>query len=888
MMTRHLTGWLGVWSSVLFGVLFVWCPPAIGSTETSKEPVAELSATLRLDPAEVSTGGTGKAIVEVVIPEGFHLWAMDPGPGPEPLTLSLEGPIRPDGPWYGPRPTRVHDVGFGRVLAQYQGRVAFERLFRPAPAALAAQAEGRAPPDLRVRLRGQICTHSVCVAQTLELAAPWTLAQMDAADPVVPTGIPLGSGHPQGRAMETPNGVPSMVGGLDAGPQADPGPSPGATLAPASVEASFVGAKRDGVLAFMRLAFLFGLLALATPCVFPAIPLTVSFFSKYAEERPARSAALAGVYAATMVASFTLTGVLVSLVFGVTRIQSFAAHPVFNLMLGVVLVFFSLNLLGLFEIETPRFLITFANRLETRFGRARNLANNVSGGEKRAGGWHDYLVVAVAAMTATTVFFTCTVAFVGLMLVEAAQGAWFWPTIGMLAFATAFALPFFVLALFPRAASRLRGRGGHWMSATRVTMGFLELAASFKFFSNADLVWALGILSREVVLSVWIAVFVVAALYLLGKVQLASEGGAPVSREAASTTPAPVSVLGVLGGVAAFGTAFYLGLGLYGGRAFGNWIDGWLPPMSASAPIPVPSARDGVAVSPGGGSSTLRWFTSLDEARAVAERDERALFVNYTGYTCTNCRYMESAVFPRPEIARLLERLTLVMLHTDDGSEDNERNRQDQIARFKTIALPLYVVEAPDGRVVDTFPGSTNEPEVFRAFLERALARLGREDHPGTAGADEARLRLPARPLSQQAGGVQAEAVPAGRWALVNFWATYCPPCLTELRSFMAEQGRRFERQGGAFVTVAVEDEEALSDARRFMAEVGVPESSTFWIPVDLDSQDLDPRLGFSGVLPHTVLVSPSGSVVWKHSGALTEAALQDILTAHAEFVAPR
>ncbi|MCB9655002.1 MAG: hypothetical protein H6729_12820, partial [Deltaproteobacteria bacterium] len=152
MMTKHLSGrLLGFGRFALVGFLTVGCPTAQAST-------AELSATLRLDPAEVATEGTGKAVVDVVIPEGFHLWAMEPGPGPEPMTLHLEGPVLPEGPWYGPRPTPAHDVGFDRILERYEGRVSFERLFRPAPSALDAQAKGLALPDVRVRLRGQICT----------------------------------------------------------------------------------------------------------------------------------------------------------------------------------------------------------------------------------------------------------------------------------------------------------------------------------------------------------------------------------------------------------------------------------------------------------------------------------------------------------------------------------------------------------------------------------------------------------------------------------------------------------------------------------------------------------------------------------------------------------
>src|SRR5262249_33978227 len=155
----------------------------------------------------------------------------------------------------------------------------------------------------------------------------------------------------------------------------------------------------------------------------------------------------------------------------------------------------------------PAFALGFVNKLESKYGRASGVMKSGAG---------DYLVVAIAAVTATTVFFTCTVAFVGLVLVAAAQGEWFWPTIGMVSFASAFALPFFLLAMFPQGARRLRGKAGNWLTMTRVTLGFLEIAAATKFLSNADLRWTLHLLTRDVVLAIWIPLFALCGLFLLG------------------------------------------------------------------------------------------------------------------------------------------------------------------------------------------------------------------------------------------------------------------------------------------------------------------------------------------------------------------------------------
>ena len=163
-------------------------------------------------------------------------------------------------------------------------------------------------------------------------------------------------------------------------------------------------------------------------------------------------------------------------------------------------------------------VITLTNSLERKYG--PNASENTG---KSSGVLADYVAVGVAAMTATTVFFTCTVAFVGLVLVAAADGEWFWPTLGMLAFSSAFVLPFFLLALFPSAAQRMRTKGGSWIKAVSVTLGFVELAAALKFFSNAELVWQLGILPRELFLFMWAGTFGLAAAFLLGWINLKGE-----------------------------------------------------------------------------------------------------------------------------------------------------------------------------------------------------------------------------------------------------------------------------------------------------------------------------------------------------------------------------
>jgi thiol:disulfide interchange protein len=427
---------------------------------------------------------------------------------------------------------------------------------------------------------------------------------------------------------------------------------------------------------FLWLAASTGLLSLLTPCVFPMVPVTIAYFSA-PEDRDSSGVRRALLFGLGIIGTFTVLGLALAALFGAAGLNRFAADPWVNLTLAALFLLFAANLFDWLEVRVPWRVLNAIDRSAREAPRGNSLGALLMG----------------ATFTLTSV--TCTAPFVGTLLVLASQGSLMMPVVGMIVYSTAFALPFVALAFAPRMVARLP-RSGQWIRSLRVLIGILEIGAAIKFISNADLVLGWGVFTRRVVLFAWMMLAILAAAYLgrdlrakLARRELRLAGFIPVT----------IALL----------LATWLGSGL-GGRPL-RQIEAFLPP---SAPVAsLASARGTVPT----------WFLNdYDGALKTARASGKLVFVDFTGYTCTNCRWMEANIFSRPDVGAELGQFVLARLYTDGEGEIYERQQAFQEKTFGTVALPLYAVVDSGGRVMATFTGLTRDPAEFIAFLQRARA----------------------------------------------------------------------------------------------------------------------------------------------------------------------
>jgi thiol:disulfide interchange protein len=427
---------------------------------------------------------------------------------------------------------------------------------------------------------------------------------------------------------------------------------------------------------FLWLAATTGLLSLLTPCVFPMVPVTIAYFSA-PEDRHSSNVRRALLFGLGIIGTFTVLGLALAALFGAAGLYRFAADPWVNLTLAALFLLFAANLFDWLELRLPWRAINAIDR---------------SAREKPSGSSLGALLMG-ATFTLTSV--TCTAPFVGTLLVLASQGSWMMPVVGMIVYSSAFALPFVALAFAPRMVARLP-RSGQWIRSLRVLIGILEVGAAVKFISNADLVLGWGVFTRPVVLFAWMLLAIVGAAYL----------GRGLRAKLARRELRPVAVIPL---ILALVLAGWLGSGLRGRPL--RQIEAFLPP---SAPI--------ASSSLGRGTVPTWVLNDYDGALRTARTSGKLVFVDFTGYTCTNCRWMEANIFSRPDVGAELSEFVLARLYTDGEGEMYERQQAFQEHTFGTVALPLYAVVDSEGKVRATFTGLTRDPAEFIAFLHRGRA----------------------------------------------------------------------------------------------------------------------------------------------------------------------
>ncbi|MBT5832009.1 MAG: DUF255 domain-containing protein [Candidatus Latescibacteria bacterium] len=594
-----------------------------------------------IEPETVRVGESVTVWIDVTLTDDWHIYsATMPEGGPFPTEFMLSGTgFQQVRAIIQPSPIKEHDPNFDMVVEYYSKKVRFGVQAKVLDTAMMGN----------LTLSGEV-TYMLCNATSC--LPPDTY--------VFEMPVKIEAGAPR---TEYVTSMAVVDGGEDD------------ILDGTGSIADVDRALSEGLGAFLYLSFSMGLLALLTPCVFPMIPITVSFFTKQESQSRGESIAKSLVYCGGIVFTFTGLGLILAMTLGASGAAQFAANPWINILITAIFVAFALALFGLFEIQLPYGLL---NRL-----------NQVQGGS--------YGAILLMGFTFSLTSFTCTAPFVGTLLVLTSQGTWMWPVLGMLAFSAAFALPFFFLSLFPQGLAALPQSGG-WLNSVKVVMGFLELAAALKFLSNVDLVWQWGIISREVFIAVWIVLFALCGIYLLGKIRL--------PHDSPMDTVGPLRLL-VSAGVLSF--SLYMMTGLFGAPM--GELDAFLPPYGSYGEIG--KIRSG--------EPELTWKDDYEAALLEAEATGKPIFIDFTGYACTNCRWMEANVFPEPEVLELLKKYVRVQLYTDGREDVHRHNREFQETRFGTVALPLYAVISPRDENIASFPGMTRDKNVFVKFLKKGF-----------------------------------------------------------------------------------------------------------------------------------------------------------------------
>jgi thiol:disulfide interchange protein DsbD len=627
------------------------------------------------------------------------------------------------------------------------------------------------PETVTVNIRYQTCNDTTCVPGKLALPVVLTI---DPAAPVPSTAVPAGF------AEAKPPRKASAAGSSDS----------------------------QGWGAFLLVAFGAGLACIFTPCVFPMIPITMSYFLNQQPGGKRGGAAQAVVFCLGIIVLFSGLGLAVTALLGPVGVKQLGSNPWVNGFIALLFMAFGLSLLGAFEITIPSSVLTRLNQSSGTGGFAGTL---------------------LMGLTFALSSFACVGPFVGTLLAASVGSSRWRPPVGMVVFAAGLALPFFLLALFPSYLKRLPRSGG-WLARVKVVMGFVILAASLHYLSSLDQVLQWGFLTRERFLAAWIVLFGMAGLYLLGLVRL--EG---------VRADENMGLGRLLAGMAFLMFAVSLWPGMCGGR---------LGLFEAYVPAAAESTQSS-------SSGDLVWMKDqYREALDRARREKKLVFIDFTGYACANCHWMRANILALPEIAAELRNFVLLELYTDGNDAASQANAKLQLDKFGTVEEPLYTIVDPDGNLIARFGGRTTDAARYLAFLRQALAA------PASAAAGTA-VELPG--VTKLDGTPLDIAALTGQVIVVNFWATWCVPCVGELPA-LNKVHREFASRGVALVGIAMDDDGATR-VPGFLLKHPIDYT------VALGSDPVAKQYNLESY-PVTVVFDRSGKVVQRFDESLTESGL--------------
>lgn len=717
--------------------------------------------TLEFSPASAPPGAKVLAKLTAKIDPGWHLYSLSTPPPPIATTISLaENPSLKIVRVLQPAAILKFDPNFNAKTETFEGETAFLLELEVSKSLSAG------PVTITASPRYQTCSDTSCIPpKTKNVEALFTV---DPTAKAVAITIPKGYSEPKAKSA-----------------------------APATDDSSLAG--------FIAIAFGFGLASIFTPCVFPMIPITMSFFLNQENPNRRHTITQAGIFCLGIIVLFTFFGLATTALMGPFGVVQLGSNPWVNGLICAIFLTFGLSLLGAFEITIPSFILTKLNTAS------------------QGGGVIGTLLM---GLTFSLASFACVGPFVGTLLAASATSGATRPAIGMVFFAIGLALPFFLLALFPSYLKKLPRSGG-WLARVKVVMGFVIIAVMFKYLASIDQVLQWGFLTRERFLAAWIVLFLMPGLYLLGLLRM--EG---------IKSDEPVGLGRLLTGMLFVVFSITLVPGMFGAKL--GELDAY---------VPVASEGSGIA---GGSATEAVWIKNdLPGALAKAKAEGKRVLVDFTGYACTNCHWMKANMFTRAEIASVLKaNYILVDLYTDGNDPASQANQKLEESKFGTIAEPFYVIYDAEQNVIATFPQVTRDTNEYLAFLNTPAKTATVVATTGAAN------ELDGLPLTTLDGAPFDRASLKGKVVVLDLWATWCVPCREEIPAFNKLNATL---KDAVIVGIAM-DEDGAPIVKKFLKEHPMN------YPVGLGAQSINDTLKVEQ-MPTTIVYDKNGKPTQRFEG---------------------